>query len=146
MVHFRAYPAIEEARPSKDNAMARQVILAAGISAAALIALTLATTGPVAAQAEKRVAKPADGIEHPASRTYRRSGPQVRGFTARRGGYSYSTADVINTYGDSRTRFGSTSVYRHPYLDRQTNAGPFDHGFFFDSGMAPRGGDSPYQN
>lgn len=127
--------------------MVRKLIAAAGTCAAAAFVLAAFATSPVLAQAEKRMAKAAaDGVEHPASKIYRRTGPQVRGFTQRRGGYSYSAADTINTYGDSRTRFGSTSVYRHPYLDRQTNSGPFDHGFFFDSGISPRGGDSPYQN
>jgi len=79
------------------------------------------------------------------SANYRR-GPQVRGFVQRRGGYSYSYADSVNTYGDSRSLFGGASSLRDPSLDRQTNAGPFDHGFFFDSAISPRGGDSPYMN
>ncbi len=78
------------------------------------------------------------------SRGYRHA--QVRGYTARRGGYSYRYADSINTYGDSRSLYGATLRFRDPALDRQTNAGPFDHGFFFDSGVAPRGGDSPYMH
>jgi hypothetical protein len=65
---------------------------------------------------------------------------------AHRGGYSYSPEDTINTYGDSRSKYGGASSLRDPMLDRQTEAGPFDHGFFFDSGVAPRGGDSPYMN
>jgi hypothetical protein len=73
-------------------------------------------------------------------------GPQVKGFVQRRGGYSYSYADSINTYGDSRSLYGGASVYRDPSLDKQTLAGPFDHGFFFDSGMGSHGGDSPYMN
>lgn len=88
----------------------------------------------------------AQGAEHPASKSYRRSGPQVRGYVQRRGGYSYAKEDSINTYGDSRTRFGSTSAYRDQMVDRQTVFGPFDHGFFFESGLAPRGGNSPYHN
>jgi hypothetical protein len=56
--------------------------------------------------------------------------------TRRRRGYSYSAADVINTSG------------RHappPYADvRQTPGGPFDSGYFFDSGMGTVGGNSPY--
>lgn len=64
----------------------------------------------------------------------------------RRGGYSYSQSDSINTYGDNRGRFGSANSLRDPNIDRQTNAGPFDHGFFFDSGVGPRGGNSPYLN
>ena len=62
----------------------------------------------------------------------------------RRGGYSYQYQDSINTYGDARSNFGGASSLRDPMLDRQSRSGPFDHGFFFDSGIAPRGGDSPY--
>ncbi|MFN0217897.1 MAG: hypothetical protein ACKVP4_03670 [Hyphomicrobium sp.] len=75
------------------------------------------------------------------------SGPQVKGYAERRGGYSYSYADSVNTYGDNRSIYGGASTYRDPALDKQTNAGPFDHGFFFDSGVSgPHGGDSPYMN
>jgi hypothetical protein len=84
--------------------------------------------------------------EHPKSDYYRRSGPQVRGYTARRGGYSYSYADTIDTYGNPRTQYGGSNLYRDPMLDRQTNSGPFDHGFFFDSGITARGGESPYMH
>lgn len=85
--------------------------------------------------------QPADAGE----RGYRK-GPAVKGYTARRGGYSYDYVDSVNTYGDSRSKYGSASTYRDPMLDRQTNAGPFDHGFFFDSGRGSHGGDSPYMN
>jgi hypothetical protein len=38
-------------------------------------------------------------------------------------------------------------VFRDPQLGRQTEGGPFDHGFFFDSGIgSPHGGDSPYMH
>ena len=94
------------------------------------------------------------GLEHPASAYYRGQraarvvrGPQVRGFTQRRvGGYSYYREDTINTYGNARSNFGGTNVFRDAQADRQTRFGPFDHGFFFDSGIAPRGGNSPYHN
>jgi len=33
-----------------------------------------------------------------------------------------------------------------PAINKQSQAGPFDSGFFFDSGFAPNGGDSPYMN
>ena len=88
----------------------------------------------------------AGSAEAGAKRNGYRNGPQVKGFVQRRGGYSYSFLDSINTYGDSRSLFGGASVYRDPNLDRQTVAGPFDHGFFFDSGMGSHGGDSPYMN
>ena len=76
----------------------------------------------------------------------KKAGPQVRGYSERRGGYSYSYADSLDTYGSSRTVYGGSRFYRDAYLDRQTRSGPFDHGFFFDSGIAPRGGDSPYMH
>jgi hypothetical protein len=36
--------------------------------------------------------------------------------------------------------------YIDPHINKQTPGGPFDSGFFFDSGLAPNGGDSPYMN
>ena len=82
---------------------------------------------------------------------YRRGGgysksskAKVRGYSRRRGGYSYRYSDSINTYGDSRGKYGSATVFRDPMADQQTDFGPFDHGFFFNSGVAPNGGDSPY--
>jgi hypothetical protein len=70
------------------------------------------------------------------------SSSQAKGYAIRRGhgGYSYSHADTINTYG------GGTAVYRDPMMDRQTPGGPFDHGFFFDSAMGMRGGNAPYMH
>ncbi len=121
--------------------MARSFITAALVAATALI-----LAAPSADAGGRRgVSKYSEGAEHVSSRSYR-SGPRVKGYVARRGGYSYSVPDTINTYGDSRSKFGGASSYRDPMLDRQTNAGPFDHGFFFDSGIGPRGGDSPYMN
>lgn len=75
---------------------------------------------------------------------YSKKSTRVKGYTARRGGYSYDQAESINTYGDSRGRFGSANSLRDPQLGRQTDAGPFDHGFFFDSGVGRNGGDAPY--
>lgn len=100
---------------------------------------------PVDAGGSRQPSRIEAGGGHRAS-SYYRGAPQMRGFIARRGGYSYSPEDTINTYGDSRTLYGGASAYRNPVLDRQTGFGPFDHGFFFDSGIAPRGGNSPYQN
>lgn len=62
----------------------------------------------------------------------------------RRGGYSYDQAEVINTYGDSRGRYGQANSFRDPQMGKQTDAGPFDNGFFFDSGVNKNGGDAPY--
>lgn len=87
------------------------------------------------------------GVDHPASAYYRGARkPQVRGFVRRGGYYSYTPEDTINSYGNNRTRFGGANSYNDPLQDRQSRFGPLDHGFFFDSGIAPRGGYSPYQN
>jgi hypothetical protein len=116
------------------------------LAASALSALALAAAPAVVAQDRKAAPPPSAGAgAHPSSVYYRRA-PQVRGFVQRRGGYSYSASDVANTAGDSRVQFGSTNSHRNPYLDRQSRSGPFDHGFFWDSGVSPRGGNSPYQN
>lgn len=78
---------------------------------------------------------------------YRAPRPAVYGyFFGPIGGYSYTARDVINTYRDSRVRYGSVNFFRDPMVDRQSSFGPFDHGFFFDSAIAPRGGYAPYQH
>jgi len=117
-------------------------------TALALALGTLALMGFAAAgEAAERRAKPvvgADASYQPTKVRYARR-YAVRTYRGRRiGFYSYSYRDVINTYGMSRARYGMVNSYRDPSVDRQTVNGPFDHGFFFDSGMGPRGGDSPY--
>ena len=109
---------------------------------AALAATLAALTVPADAQVRRQAAEEVGG-GHRASSYYRKA-PQVRGFVQRRGGYSYSYSDVINTYGNNRSLYGSTNTYRNPYLDLQSRSGPFDHGFFFDSGITSRGGNAPY--
>jgi hypothetical protein len=121
--------------------MAWYRMTAAAIGAAA--ALSVLASGAEAGS--RKQVQTTDGVEHSQS-TYYRGGPKVRGYVARRGGYSYTAEDAINTYGDARSLFGGASSLRDPSLDRQTNSGPFDHGFFFDSGIGARGGDSPYMN
>ncbi|MEL7048485.1 MAG: hypothetical protein AAFO75_05910 [Pseudomonadota bacterium] len=109
----------------------------------AVFALTMASLTPATA-ADRSGYSQGEGA-HPSSNYYRK-GPRVKGFVARRGGYSYSKGDTINTYGDSRTKYGSTNTFRDLDIDNQTVAGPFDHGFFFDSGTSPHGGDAPYMH
>lgn len=119
--------------------------------ACVMLALVLSpTVVPQTAEAGWRNAKGKYSKKHNSKRRYskrrrsKRRRAQVRGFRARRGGYSYKANDVVNTYGNNRSLFGSVNAYRDPFTDRQTTAGPFDHGWFFDSAVAPRGGDSPY--
>ena len=117
------------------------------VGAIVLGAILAAAAEPADARSRRYTRTIEPGVtltEHPRAAYYRR-GPQVRGFIARRGGYSYTYADTIDTYGSPRTLYGGT-YYRDTQLDRQTSAGPFDHGFFFDSGVGPRGGESPYMH
>lgn len=75
----------------------------------------------------------------------KRAQQQGENYTLRRGGgYSYNYGDTINTYGSSRSRFGGGREFRDPSLERQTENGPFDNGFFFDSAIGPHGGSAPY--
>lgn len=71
-------------------------------------------------------------------------GVRVRGFLMRGGYYSYVDPDVINTYGGTGTRYKSTGTFRDPRAEIQSQGGPFDSGFFFDSGIGPPWNDSPY--
>ena len=117
--------------------------------AMALGALVLAACASNGLAAERRgkapVVRSSGSLEQTGARNYRQRVAHPRRFAGRRVGfYSYSYHDVINTYGISRSLYGSINTYRDPFVDRQTPSGPFDHGFFFDSGIAPRGGDSPY--
>ena len=122
-------------------AMKRAALLAVVMTAA----MSMAT-----AEAADRSSAPAGepgATSRAKSSAQRRVKPQVRGFVARRGGYSYTWTDTINTYGDSRTRYsGGANFFRDPNIDRQSSSGPFDHGFFFDSGIGRIGGNSPYLN
>jgi hypothetical protein len=67
------------------------------------------------------------------SAKYRKRPLEVTIYGRRRiGGYSYRRSDVTSTYSRSSPP---------PYMDvRQSEGGPFDYGFFFDSGIGPHGG------
>ena len=118
-----------------------RIVLAAAL---AVSVAALPAAGPAEAGRYGRSASP-DGGAH-AKSGYYRGKSEVRGYVKRRGGYSYSKEDTINTYGDARGRFGAANSLRDPSMDTQTRSGPFDHGFFFNSPMGPIGGDSPYMN
>jgi hypothetical protein len=59
---------------------------------------------------------------------YRKRATRVRGYFAMRGGYAYGRSDVTSTYGPSRPPYAVVD---------QSPGGPFDSGFFFDSGITP---------
>jgi hypothetical protein len=105
--------------------------------------LALMAWGSTSQAAERRSARMETAADagQPKARHYRKRRPlQVNIYARRRGGYSFSSYEVFSTYS---TYGGSPPPYAHV---RQTPSGPFDSGFFFDSGIGPRGGDSPYLN
>ena len=112
-------------------------ILAIGVGA---LALFVFSGGTDAAQRRMSIVTHADASGPVKIRYYRKRRPLEVNIYARRrrvGGYSYHAADVTSTYGRTPP----------PYADvRQTPAGPFDSGFFFDSGIGPHGGNSPYHH
>jgi hypothetical protein len=109
----------------------------------ATVAIALGVIAPLACSGATRAGERRTSIatyapsEDAKLRHYRKRRPlEVTIYGRRRiGGYSYGRADVVNTYRQSPP----------PWLDvRQTPGGPFDSGFFFDSGMGLHGGNSPY--
>lgn len=116
------------------------------IVASAVVGFAGAGSASAADRAEKSVRAASSSGAHQTTGYRKKARPQVRSYVARRGGYSYYATDSINTYGDARSLYGSTGYFRDFNRDRQSMSGPFDHGFFFDSGTHPRGGDSPYMH
>jgi hypothetical protein len=53
---------------------------------------------------------------------------QAPGHVVMRGGYSYGRSEVVIPFGHSRAPYAAVG---------QSPGGPFDSGFFFDSGMTP---------
>ncbi len=121
----------------------KRLLTAVSLAAMSAFAVSYASVG-TGLVTEAQAQQPSTG-GHRASKYYR-DGARVRGYRRRRGGYSYSAEDTINTYGDSRTVTGGANSYRFELYTRQTPSGPFDHGYFFDSGIGLHGGDSPYMN
>ena len=117
------------------------------VSLAALAVVGFAANSPATAASGASTYKSSGYKTKSKNRRYysaKRRKPQVRAYVTRRGGYSFDRSDTINTTVGTRSLFGGTNVFRDRQLDSQTISGPFDHGFFFDSPIGNRGGDSPY--
>ncbi|AHB47596.1 hypothetical protein W911_02915 [Hyphomicrobium nitrativorans NL23] len=98
----------------------KKLILLSLAAAAAALLTSVSMPEPATAQQAKSKAK------NQALRGVVRPSP-------RRGGYSYSVPESIDT-----------RKFTDPTIQAQTRNGPFDSGFFFSSPANPRGGDSPY--
>jgi hypothetical protein len=121
--------------------MQHHALLAMAVGALALLAC--GTTSSQAGEEERTARMETTASRAAKARYYRNRRPmEVTIYPTRRrlGGYSYGGIDANSTYG------ASPAPYTHT---RQTPNGPFDNGFFFDSGVSDvgvgtRGGDSPY--
>jgi len=66
--------------------------------------------------------------------------------TARRGKERSYALEQGSSPAEIARYFALYGGYIDPYINKQSPGGPFDSGFFFDSGIGPNGGDSPYMN
>jgi hypothetical protein len=64
----------------------------------------------------------------------------------RRNSNRQGTVEQGNSPAEIARYFQLYGGYIDPYINKQSPGGPFDSGFFFDSGIGPNGGDSPYMN
>lgn len=72
---------------------------------------------------------------------YAKPSPHVRGYA------HHWSSDACYDIPDPDERYlCQFAGFIDPQLDKQTPAGPFDSGFWFDSGIGQNGGDSPYMN
>ncbi len=63
----------------------------------------------------------------------------------KKGGYSYDKSESVNTYGGNSHK--KKAPPGPPDFRDQTNSGPFDNSFFFDSGVGSiYGGNSTYMH
>lgn len=66
--------------------------------------------------------------------------------TARRNKERTYAVEQGSTPAEIARYFALYGGYIDPSINKQSPGGPFDSGFFFDSGMGRNGGDSPYMN
>jgi hypothetical protein len=102
--------------------MRHKILLVIGLGIAALV------WHAGASKADGRKLTQTSGLAGQKTVHYRKRETRVRGYYAMRGGYSYGTSDVTGSY---------RSWYPSLGIGAQSPGGPFDSGFFFDSGIRP---------
>jgi hypothetical protein len=107
-----------------ESIMQNKTLLIVGLGFAALMACT--GTSQADGRRVTITVEPTTS-EHKAAHSRKRA-TRVHRYVVMRGGYSYGKYDVIGTYGSSRAPYA--------WVD-QSPGGPFDSGFFFDSGVRP---------
>jgi hypothetical protein len=115
--------------------MSRSLVYALLVSAAALLVFVTADVAGMNTIAGAR-ADDAYDQPKPPRKAKRHARTQGRGYTLSPSASPTEIARYFQLYGG----------YIDPYINKQSPGGPFDSGFFFDSGMGPNGGDSPYMN
>jgi hypothetical protein len=110
-------------------------LICAGLLAVGAFAVLAAVDGAGQLMVAGAWAGEHTGKAKPARRHARRG--HMRGYALQQGG---STPEEIARY------FQLYGGFIDPTINKQTQGGPFDSGFFFDSGINPNGGDSPYMN
>ncbi len=115
--------------------MSRSLVIAGLVSAAALLVLVSADVAGVNTIAGARAD---DGYEQPKPprKAKRQARSQARGYTLNQSSTPAEIARYFQLYGG----------FIDPSINKQSQGGPFDSGFFFNSGINRNGGDSPYMN
>ena len=113
--------------------MGRSLVFAGLVSAAALLVLV---TADVAGMNTIAGARADDGYDQPKPPRKAKRRAQARGYTLSPGNSPAEIARYFQLYGG----------FIDPSINKQSQGGPFDSGFFFDSGITRNGGDSPYMN
>ena len=116
-----------------NDIMSASLLRAAGLAAVAVFAVVAVDS------AREQVAPGLHAEEYqsnPKPKVRRHVRRQARQETVEAGSSPAGIAHYFQQYGG----------YIDPYVNKQSPGGPFDSGFFFDSGIGPNGGDSPYMN
>jgi hypothetical protein len=113
--------------------MSRSLIRTGLVAAASLFALT--AMGGIGQQAAPGAWGSAAWADDGEAKPRRRARSQARR-RAPEGASPEEIARYFQLYGG----------FIDPSINKQSQAGPFDSGFFFDSGFGQNGGDSPYMN
>jgi hypothetical protein len=108
----------------EKDVMHHKTVLVVGLGVLAL----LGCAGASQADGRRMTSTSAPAAGEKKTIHYRKRATRVRGYFAMRGGYAYGRSDLTGTYGSSRAPYA--------WVD-QSPGGPFDSGFFFDSGITP---------
>jgi len=115
--------------------MGRSLVFAGLVSAVALLVLVGADVAGMDTIAGAKADDSSDQSKAP-RKARRHARAQPRGYTLSQGATPAEIARYFQLYGG----------YIDPSINKQSQGGPFDSGFFFDSGINRNGGDSPYLN